>query len=180
MVPIVVASAIWGRSWHRQRVCFRCDNGAVVALLGKRSSPVPLLMHLLRCLSFYAALFSFDFVARHIPGVDNRAADAISRNTLQLFSSLFPQVQQVSIPQAVVDLLVSSIPDWGSSSWTSQFYRSLPMVSRIPPLLPMPQGGGDLLPLLIDHLASHRGHPLPVNLLPFWPTRWVIKLSSHI
>lgn len=39
-------------------------------------------MHLLRCLIFYVELYHFDFVAVHLPGTCNTAADALSRNHL--------------------------------------------------------------------------------------------------
>ena len=41
-------------------------------------------MHLLRCLVFYAAFFGFQFMAKHVPGVLNTAADEISRLTFSL------------------------------------------------------------------------------------------------
>ena len=85
MVPVVVAAAIWGRTWQRTRINFHSDNTAVVAVLHKRSSRHPPLMHLLRCLYFYAAYYKFEFVAHHVPGASNTAADAISRNNLSLF-----------------------------------------------------------------------------------------------
>ena len=125
LVPIVIAAALWGSAWTGSCVCFRSDNMAVVDMLKTRTS-----MHLLRCLVFYAALYSFQFIARHVPGVMNTAADAISRNNLSLFSSLCPQVPQMAIPQAVRDLLVTRIPDWGSSDWTALFARSLTTASR--------------------------------------------------
>ena len=89
LVPIVCAAAIWGT---RSRICFRSDNMAVVEVLRSRTSRDDLLMHLLRCLVFYAAYFRFDFVADHIPRTRNTAADAISRNNLPLFHSLVPQI----------------------------------------------------------------------------------------
>lgn len=125
LVPVVIAAALWGSSWYHQCVRFQSDNMAVVDLLRSRTSGNPLLMHLLRCLVFYAATYSFDFVAEHIPGIHNTAADALSRNNLILFSSLPPQIPGVSIPQAVLDLLVVSRPDWGSQAWTVLFKNSL-------------------------------------------------------
>ena len=68
---------------------------AVVHLLRSRTSPDVLLMHLLRCTSFYAAYYGFTFVSKHIPGVLNTAADAISRDNIPLFLSLVPQVARV-------------------------------------------------------------------------------------
>ena len=125
LVPIVLAANLWGREWRRSCVRFRSDNMAVVSLLRSRTSTDPLLMHLLRCMVFYAALFGFDFVSEHIPGVLNTAADAISRNNVPLFVSLVPQVTQVHVPLPVVELLVSRKPDWGSRAWTILFSRSL-------------------------------------------------------
>ena len=36
MVPIVIAAAVWGGSWHRHRVFFHSDNAAVVAIIQRR------------------------------------------------------------------------------------------------------------------------------------------------
>ena len=98
---------------------------AVVEVLRSRTSRDDLLMHLLRCLVFYAAYFRFDFVSDHIPGTRNTAADAISRNNLPLFHSLVPQISQQVIPQSVLDLLVIRRPGWGSRDWTELFAHSL-------------------------------------------------------
>ena len=98
---------------------------AVVEVLRSRTSRDDLLMHLLRCLVFYAAYLGFDFVSDHIPGTRNTAADAISRNNLPLFHSLVPQIPQQVIPQPVLDLLVIRRPDWGSRDWTELFAHSL-------------------------------------------------------
>ncbi len=134
LVPVVVAASLWGPRWRHQCVCFRSDNMAVVDLLRCRTSRDPLLMHLLHCLVFYASTYIFDFMAVHIPGVHNTAADALSRNNLTLFSSLFPQIARVIPPQAVVDLLVQSRPDWGSQTWTDLFRSSLTKESQEPPM----------------------------------------------
>ncbi len=93
LVPIVIAAAFWGSQWTKSRVHFFCDNMAVVALLKTLTSKDALIMHLLRCLAFYAAHYGFEIESYHIPGVQNVAADAISRNISQL--------------------LVLQIPDWG-------------------------------------------------------------------
>ena len=114
LVPIIIATALWGRSWARSRVCFHTDNMAVVDILSKGSARDPLAHHLVRCLYFYSSLYAFQFVVMHVPGVFNVAADALSRNNLQLFSSLIPQGTHHVIPASVVNLLVQRRPDWGS------------------------------------------------------------------
>lgn len=149
---MVVAAAVWGPHWQKARVLFRSDNMAVVELLRKRTSADPLIMHLLRCFIFYAAVYHFTFMAEHIAGIYNTAADAISRNNLTLFSSLVPQVQQTPVPQAVLQLLVDQRPDWGSSTWTTLFATSLPREFRTPPGPSTAPVGDDISPF-VENLA---------------------------
>lgn len=133
LVPIVIAAALWGREWKRSCICFRSDNMAVVSILKSRTSKDQLLMHLLRCLVFYAAFYRFQFVAEHVPGVLNTAADAISRNNTSLFLSLAPpQIPHITIPQSVLELLVIGRPNWGSNEWTRLFVHSLNGGSQTP------------------------------------------------
>lgn len=106
-------------------VCFRSDNMAVVSILNTHTSQDQLLIHLVRCLTFYAAYFRFHVKTAHIPGVLNTAADAISWNNITFFLYLVPQTQQVPIPQTLVDLLVTHQPDWGSQAWTRLLVNSL-------------------------------------------------------
>ena len=116
LAPIVVAAALWGHQWRRSRVLFRSDNMAVITILNTCTARDPFLMHLLRCLVFYAASFRFHFMSEHIPGERNIAADAISRNNLSLFTSLTPQIPHVVVPQPVLDLLVTRRPDWAPTT----------------------------------------------------------------
>lgn len=78
LVPVVIAAALWGRSWYRRRICFHVDNMAVVAILQNQSARYLMAYHFLRCLYFYTAFFQFDYTAEHIPGVQNTTADALS------------------------------------------------------------------------------------------------------
>ena len=160
LVPIVLAASLWGPYWHREGVCFRSDNMAVVDVLCSRTARDPLLMHLLRCLVFYAAIYQFDFRAEHLPGSHNMAADALSRNNLTLFSSLVPQMQQVAIPQPARDLLVETTPNWGSHEWTILFRNSLNRGSPRPPLQCTGQAGAttsnSAAPLPTPHSHSPR------------------------
>ena len=125
LLPIVIAAGLWGNQWKCKCICFRSDNMAVVDILKSRTSRDQPLMHLLRCLVFYAAFYRFYFVSEHVHGVLNTAADAISRNNVSLFLSLNPQMPRRPIPQPVMDLLVTKRPDWGSKDWTTAFASSL-------------------------------------------------------
>ena len=110
-----------GNQWTRQRVCFTSDNMAVVDLFYSQTSKRYFgdALILLCCLSLYAAFYQFNFDSRHIPGVQNVAAIAISCNHISLFLSLVLQATQVSIPAPVINLFITRIPDWGSLAWTS-------------------------------------------------------------
>ena len=125
LLPIVLAAAVWGHSWTRHRITFYSDNAAVVAVIQRRSARDNHLLHLLRCLYFYAAHFQFTYAARHIPGVNNVAADALSRNHMSTFLSLVPQGTLTQIPPSATAFLLHSRPDWGSRDWIRLFKTSL-------------------------------------------------------
>ena len=142
LVPVVVAVAIWGASWAGRHILFHIDNLAVVMAVQKLNARDPLLCNLLRCLFFYAAHFSFTFAATHIPGIQNTAADALSRDNLPLFTSLFPQVPRVVVPPTVLDLFVQQSPEWNSIEWTTLFAGSLHPELHLPQQQPTRPGLG--------------------------------------
>ena len=144
LLPIVLAAALWGGLWKRTCVCFKCDNMAVVDILTSHTSKDQLLMHLLRCLVFYAAFYGFSFIAEHVPGVTNTAADAISRDNISLFLSLVPQIPRMAVPQPVLDLLVTRRPNWGSNDWIRAFTSSLTREFQMPHGQPTSQDGGNI------------------------------------
>ena len=91
LLPLVIGAAIWSSSWHGRCVNFITDNQAVVQVLSSHSARDPHLAHLLCSLFFFQAQFRFEIKAQHIPGKKNKAADALSRNNLTDFFSIFPQ-----------------------------------------------------------------------------------------
>ena len=127
MVPIMVATAIWGHEWEGHTVLARSDNMAVVQALAKGSARHPLLMHLIRCLHFFTARHDISIKATHVAGSNNVAADALSRNKLTLFLQTNPQAAEKpsQIPGPLVDMLVRQRPDWTSSNWRTMFISSL-------------------------------------------------------
>ena len=120
LLPVVVATAVWGQQWQGQTVKAWCDNSAVVAIVNSGSSRNPEAMHLRRCLAFLEARWQCHIVCAHIKGVDNSVADALSRNQMLAFHSLYPQAhpEPMRIPIDVLDVLVLSKPDWTSLSWS--------------------------------------------------------------
>lgn len=96
-----------------------CDNTVVVAILGSGRSK-DALMHLMRSLFFFLAAFDINLSAAHIPGVENGAADALSRNKAPSFLLQVPTAREnpTEIPAELVQMLVHQQPDWMSPSWT--------------------------------------------------------------
>ena len=113
LTPIVMAVAVWGAKWKGCMILLRSDNMATVNIINSRTSHNGEAMHLMRCLAFIQARWQVSVAAKHIPGVHNTLADALSRNKLVTFHSLFPQAnsQPTPIPEALIDLLVISRPD---------------------------------------------------------------------
>ena len=132
LLPLVLATALWGFEWSGSRVCFFSDNQAVVMALSSLSARDPELSHLLRCLFLFKAKFHFEFHAQHIAGVRNTAADALSRNKLPLFRSLCPQAlpHPTEIPDDLQTLLLDRSLTWTSPRW-ELFVSSSRTVSQV-------------------------------------------------
>ena len=128
LVPVVVAAAIWGQGWRGKLIQFNSDNMSVVEVVNKRYSKKAMLMHLLRCLVFFAARESFWFCAQHVPGVLNGRADALSRGEIDRFHFYSPQGTSLSstqVPKEVTQVILDPGGDWVSDLWTQQFKDSL-------------------------------------------------------
>ena len=130
LVPIIVASAIWGQSCRGCHMKCNSDNQPVVAVLSNRTSKDQAIMHLLRCLFFFEATFHFTVSGAYLPGVCNELADDLSRDHLSSFLQKAPHMesQPSHIPQSLRDMLVSTRPDWTSTSWGKMFSATLKVV----------------------------------------------------
>ena len=182
LVPIVVASAIWGWQWRGQRVCFHSDNDSVVRVVNKGYSPDPALIHLMRCLSFFAAYFRFHFVALHVPGVLNEAADALSRGNLALFCSLVPQgCTESPVPAQLHSLLVTQRPNWGSSDWINASCSEVAWQRCVPIHFLSLRIWVEALLSILQFVWFAALTPLRIYSLPFCslPGRGVSEFSNH-
>ena len=83
LIPIVLSAHIWGNTWSRKRIAFRCDNMAVFLLLRQGSCKDRHLAFLLMELTILAILHSF--TAIHVPCARNEQADALSGSDFQAF-----------------------------------------------------------------------------------------------
>ena len=127
LFPVVASAAMWGGSWPKSRVVFQSDNMATVQVLSSGSSRDPTMARLLRCLFFFEAYYGFEHEAKHVRGVDNVAADALSRNRADLFLSLLPQAHRspTQLPSSLVALLLDTELCWTSPRWSSLFLTIL-------------------------------------------------------
>ena len=140
LAPIVVAVALWGPQWAGNKVRAQCDNMAVVYAVNKKAACNPTISRLLRLLCLFCAIYDITLVAHHLPGVQNTAADALSRNNLPLFLSLNPQASPIPtlIPSSLQDLLFDSHINANSQTWTRPLRNTLQVASLTPLAQPMP------------------------------------------
>lgn len=91
IVPIVMASLLWGKYWSSRRILFHCDNMAAVAIINKGRSKSLFIMQLMRRLTLCCMEYSFTITAEHVPGTSNSIADSLSRFQWDRFRRLAPQ-----------------------------------------------------------------------------------------
>ena len=126
LLPIILACAIWGRSWQGHRVV--C-NQMVVACLRSRTSKVKGIMHVLRCLVFVEAHFKCSLCPAYINTTRNHLADDLSRNYSDSFLSKVPYMDPhpTEVPQPLLTLLLDQHADWTSQRWSHLFSSTFRM-----------------------------------------------------
>lgn len=81
---------IWAPLWANRRICFYCDNQAVLAILSAKSSKIPFVMSLVWLITFQTLSFNFTFTTKHVPGVNNVIAEYLVSRYMSLFRLLAP------------------------------------------------------------------------------------------
>ena len=106
LFPIVVACALWYPEFSGKRLQFWCDNESVVAIINQGHSKAPRIMDLVRFLVLISMKHNFFVRARHVAGVNNGIADALSRFQEQRFRQLAPQAapRPCTIPPSLMTL----------------------------------------------------------------------------
>lgn len=90
LLGICVCAKLWGKLWSGKKILFNCDNMSSVYVLNSGRSQDRFLQQCLREISYSAAVHEFQIRAQHIPGVDNRLPDYLSRWHLnRKYSELF-------------------------------------------------------------------------------------------
>ena len=79
VLAIYFAAKHWAPSWSGQHIVIHSDNTTAVSILNKGSCKNKVVMGFLRELFWLSAIYNFRITAKHIPGLKNVIADAISR-----------------------------------------------------------------------------------------------------
>jgi hypothetical protein len=90
LTALVYAAATWSHHWSRKQITFLCDCDPVVQALTNHASRLPETAQLERTLLHLATKYNFNYRVQHLPGVDNRMADALSRADIQAFRAYHP------------------------------------------------------------------------------------------
>ena len=108
LIPVAVATYLWGSEWERRKVLFRIDNESVVHALNSGLPKDHHLAYLVRFIAKHAVINSFQFKARHLPGIQNAAADALSRFNIQRFRELRPSadILETMVPSELISYLL--------------------------------------------------------------------------
>ena len=103
---ILAATTAWAQWLRGKRICFCCDNQAIIKSWERKSVKHPQIADLFRCLFLLAANNNFTLALIHVPGKVNSIADALSRNQMSRYFSLAPQAnrQPTPIPFALTQL----------------------------------------------------------------------------
>ena len=79
MLTISVAVKLWGHLWFGKRLVIYGDNLVSVLVMNYGKTRNVWLQSCLKEILFFAAKYGFEIRAKHICGVENRAADWLSR-----------------------------------------------------------------------------------------------------
>ena len=123
LVPIILACAAWGQSWHTCQVWCRCDNQVVVAALRSWSCKDPGVMHLLRCLTYIEAQIGCHLYGVYIHTHNNHLVDYLSHNHVLSFLSKVPSADSQPTPTSpdLLSLLLNPQADWILQQWRQRF-----------------------------------------------------------
>ena len=128
LFPIVVVCAIWHPFFAGKRLQFWCDNESVVTIINSGHSKAPRIMDLVRFLVLISMKHDFLVRARHVPGVSNKIADALSRFQMQrtiLGPCSRSRPESLYHPAFINDPLREEVlhyANWGVAKNTNQAY----------------------------------------------------------
>lgn len=98
LFPLLVAVHIWGEKLRNKKICFRCDNIAVVHIVNTMTSKSDRVMVILRAFTLLCLKLNVIVRSAHVSGVFNNLADALSRLQIQKFRKLAPEAEPMPEP----------------------------------------------------------------------------------
>ena len=124
---VLLSVAIWGRLWSEHHHLCHCNIQEAVAVINKALAKDNTQDHILCCISFYAAHYSFSTSTCYAPGHHNSATDALSRNNTACFHSILPQARPSPDPilPEVIQMASITSSDWTSPDWRRLFTTTL-------------------------------------------------------
>lgn len=107
LIPIILAFFIWGSEFSKKKILLHIDNQALVSIINKRTSKSKRVMTLVRILVYLTMQKNIQFKAKHIAGVHNEIADALSRFQSCRFRTLAPNADQspALVPQEFLQII---------------------------------------------------------------------------
>ena len=107
LFAIVAAVLTWGAQWQGKRIIFFTDNQPITQIWNSGTTPSAPIMSLIRKMYLIAARLEFSISLKHVLGIYNPIADALSRFQMQKFYHFAPHadVNQTLLPPAVWKLL---------------------------------------------------------------------------
>ena len=90
LFPIWVALAVWPEQFRNQSVVFWSDNMSVVECINQQAARCGMILRVLKEIVLLCLRLNVSFRAKHVPGVLNNAADALSRFKMQEFRQHHP------------------------------------------------------------------------------------------
>ena len=79
ILGVVISVRLWGSSYAGQKILVYCDNQQAVLAMNTGKTKHPFMAKCVRQLWWETAIYDFQLKAVHLPGVENRLADSLSR-----------------------------------------------------------------------------------------------------
>ena len=79
VIAVTLAAFRWAPFWRNKRILIYSDSSVTVAAINKGTCRNDTVMKCIRNLFWLSATFNFHLTARHLPGIENTAADSASR-----------------------------------------------------------------------------------------------------
>ena len=119
---------VWGSQITRRSILFQCNNLSLVMAIKQRFMQRK--TGLLRILMFFVSYFDMHIISICIAGILNVSTNNLPQFDTSSFFSFNSQATRHStaLPQPLLQLLLTTVPDWTSSLFRKLFTDTLAMV----------------------------------------------------